>query len=64
MLLITISKLKKNESFGLPNNNEIVISASNAGALYFKNGDEKFSKLGSIGAILDSVNLKTLITDH
>tara|TARA_B100000427_G_scaffold8217_1_gene7363 strand:+ start:394 stop:1206 length:813 start_codon:yes stop_codon:yes gene_type:complete len=56
--------LKKNESFGLPNNNEVVISASNAGALYFKNGDEKFSKLGSIGAILDSVNLKTLITDH
>ena len=57
--------LKKNESYNLPNSKEkIIISASNAGALFIKNGDNKYPELGSHGAILDSVDLNSLITNH
>jgi cytoskeletal protein RodZ len=57
--------LKKNESYNLPNSKEkIIISASNAGALFIKNGDNKYPELGSHGTILDSVDLNSLITNH
>ena len=57
--------LKKNESYNLPNSKEkIIISASNAGALFIKNGDNKYPELGSPGTILDSVDLNSLITNH
>ena len=57
--------LKKNESYNLPNSKEkIIISASNAGALFIKNGDNKYAELGSRGTILDSVDLNSLITNH
>ena len=57
--------LKKNESYNLPNSKEkIIISASNAGALFIKSGDNKYPELGSHGTILDSVDLNSLITNH
>ena len=57
--------LKKNESYNLPNSKEkIIISASNAGALFIKNGDNKYPELGSHGTILDSVDLNSLIPNH
>ncbi len=57
--------LKKNESYNLPNSKEkIIISASNAGALFIKSGDNKYPELGSPGTILDSVDLNSLITNH
>ena len=63
ILLSTI--LKKNESFNLPNNrNDIIISASNAGALFLSKGNNNHSELGSFGATLDSVKLNSLITNH
>ena len=63
ILLSTI--LKKNESFNLPNNrNDIIISASNAGALFLSKGNNNNSELGSFGATLDSVELNSLITNH
>ena len=57
--------LKKNESYNLPNSKEkIIISSSNAGALFIKSGDNKYPELGSHGTILDSVDLNSLITNH
>ena len=63
ILISTI--LKKDESFNLPSNKEdIVISASNAGALLFKDQNSDHSDLGAFGSVLDSVNLNSLITNH
>tara|TARA_B100000949_G_scaffold36829_1_gene30789 strand:+ start:43 stop:882 length:840 start_codon:yes stop_codon:yes gene_type:complete len=63
ILISTI--LKKDESFNLPSNKEdIVISASNAGALFLKDKNSDHSDLGAFGRILDSVNLNSLITNH
>ena len=42
----------------------IIISASNAGALSIKNGNEKNKILGPLGTILNSVDLNSLITNH
>ena len=57
--------LKKNETFNLPNyKDNIIISASNAGALSIKNGNEKNKILGPLGTILNSVDLNSLITNH
>ena len=63
ILISTI--LNRNETFNLPeNNNNIVISTSDAGSLYLKNGNDHTTNLGSSGAILESVQLHTLITNH
>ena len=63
ILISTI--LKKDESFNLPSNKEdIVISASNAGALLLKDQNSDHSDLGAYGSVLDSVNLNSLITNH
>ena len=63
ILLATI--LKKDETFNLPNDKEnIIISSSNAGALFLKIGSNNDAKLGSYGTILDSVDLNSLITNH
>ena len=63
ILISTI--LKKDESFNLPNDKKnIIISASNAGALSLKNGDNNSPGLGSFGTVLDSVDLNSLITNH
>ena len=57
--------LKKDEFFKLPNDgSEIIISASNAGSLFLKDGNNNFTDLGSFGDILDSVQLISLITNH
>jgi len=63
ILISTI--LKKDESFNLPSNSEdIIISASNAGALLLKDRNIDHSDLGAFGSVLDSVNLNSLITNH
>lgn len=47
--------LKKNESFRLPSDNvNLIISASNAGVLQIKDGNNELSKLGSFGTVLNS----------
>ena len=57
--------LKKDEFFKLPNNKrEIIISASNAGSLFFKDENNNFTDLGSSGDILNSIQLNSLITNH
>jgi len=57
--------LQKDEFFKLPNDgSEIIISASNAGSLFLKDGNNNFTDLGSFGDILDSVQLISLITNH
>jgi len=63
ILISTI--LKKDEFFKLPNDGrEVIISASNAGSLFLKDGSNNFTDLGSFGEILDSVQLVSLITNH
>ena len=63
ILISTI--LKKDEFFKLPNDGrEVIISASNAGSLFLKDGSNNFTDLGSFGEILDSVQLISLITNH
>ena len=63
ILISTI--LKKDEFFKLPNDgSEVIISASNAGSLFLKDGSNNFTDLGSFGEILDSVQLISLITNH
>ena len=63
ILISTI--LKKDESFDLPNDKkDIIISTSNAAALLIKNGNNDFPDLGPPGAILESVDLNSLITNH
>ena len=63
ILISTI--LKKDEFFKLPNDGrEVIISASNAGSLFLKDGGNNFTDLGSYGDILDSVQLISLITNH
>ena len=63
ILISTI--LKKDESFNLPSDREdVVISASNAGALLLKDRNSNHSDLGIFGNVLDSVNLNSLITNH
>ena len=63
ILISTI--LKKDESFDLPNDKkDIIISASNAAALFIKNGNNDFPDLGPPGTILESVDLNSLITNH
>jgi len=57
--------LKKDEFFKLPNDGrKVIISASNAGSLFLKDGNNNFTDLGSFGDILDSVQLISLITNH
>ena len=57
--------LKKDEFFKLPNDGrKVIISASNAGSLFLKDGSNNFTDLGSFGEILDSVQLVSLITNH
>ena len=63
ILISTI--LKKDEFFKLPNDGrKVIISASNAGSLFLKDGSNNFTDLGSFGEILDSVQLVSLITNH
>ena len=63
ILISTI--LKKDEFFKLPNDgSEIIISASNAGSLFLKDGNNNYTGLGSSGDILDSIQLISLITNH
>ena len=63
ILISTI--LKKDESFNLPSDREeVIISASNAGALVLKDRNTDHSDLGSFGSVLNSVNLNSLITNH
>ena len=57
--------LRKDESFNLPSNkDDVIISASNAGALILKDENSDHSNLGVFGSVLDSVNLNSLITNH
>ena len=57
--------LQKDEFFKLPNDGrKVIISASNAGSLFLKDGSNNFTDLGSFGDILDSVQLISLITNH
>ena len=57
--------LQKDEFFKFSNDgSEIIISASNAGSLFLKDGNNNFTDLGSFGDILDSVQLISLITNH
>ena len=57
--------LRKDESFNLPSNkDDVIISASNAGALILKDENSDHSNLGIFGSVLDSVNLNSLITNH
>ena len=57
--------LKRDEFFKLPNDGrKVIISASNAGSLFLKDGSNNFTDLGSFGDILDSVQLISLITNH
>ena len=63
ILISTI--LRKDESFNLPSNkDDVIISASNAGALILKDENSDHSNLGIFGSVLDSVNLNSLITNH
>jgi len=63
ILISTI--LKKDEFFKLPNDGrEVIISASNAGFLFLKDGNNNYTGLGSSGEILDSIQLISLITNH
>ena len=63
ILISTI--LRKDESFNLPSNkDDVIISASNAGALILKDKNSGHSNLGVFGSVLDSVNLNSLITNH
>ena len=62
ILISTI--LKKDETFLLPNNGKIIISASNAGAISFKSGNQELLSLGNNGKVLNSENLATLINKH
>ena len=63
ILISTI--LRKDESFNLPSNkDDVIISASNAGALILKDENSDHSNLGVFGSVLDSVNLNSLITNH
>ena len=63
ILISTI--LQKDEFFKLPNDGrKVIISASNAGSLFLKDGSNNFTDLGSFGEILDSVQLISLITNH
>ena len=63
ILISTI--LKKDEFFKLPNDgSEVIISASNAGSLFLKDGNNNYTGLGSSGDILDSIQLISLITNH
>ena len=63
ILISTI--LNKDESFVLPKEDKkIVISTSNAGAVFLKNGDGTSKELGIHGATLKSVDLNNLIANH
>ena len=63
ILISTI--LKKDEFFKLPNDgSKVIISASNAGSLFLKDGNNNYTDLGSSGDILDSIQLISLITNH
>ena len=63
ILISTI--VQKDEFFKLPNDGrKVIISASNAGSLFLKDGSNNFTDLGSYGDILDSVQLISLITNH
>ena len=63
ILISTI--LKKDEFFKLPNDgSKVIISASNAGSLFLKDGNNNYTVLGSSGDILDSIQLISLITNH
>ncbi len=56
--------LKKDETFLLPKNGKIIISASNAGAISFKIGNQEPISLGNDGTVLNSEILGTLINKH
>jgi len=57
--------LKRDEFFKLPNDGrKVIISASNAGSLFLKDGNNNYTGLGSSGEILDSIQLISLITNH
>ena len=57
--------LQKDEFFKLPNDGrKVIISASNAGSLFLKDGNNNYTVLGSSGDILDSIQLISLITNH
>ena len=62
ILISTI--LKKDETFLLPNNGKIIISASDAGAISFKIGNQEALSLGNNGTVLNSEILGTLINKH
>ena len=58
--------LMKDETFNIPKDKEnVIISTSDAGALYLRNeNNNQEITLGSSGIILDSVKLNSLITNH
>ena len=58
--VIIATLLKKNETFKLPNEEKLLISTSNAGALEIKNSDGFSKKVGSFGTILYSESIDSL----
>ena len=56
--------LKKNETFMIPNEEDLKISVSNAGAIKIKNGDILSEELGSFGNVLKSVSLDSLLNKY
>lgn len=58
--VIIATLLKKNETFKLPNEENLLISTSNAGALEIKNSDGFSKKVGSFGTILYSESIDSL----
>ena len=58
--IIIATLLKKDETFKLPNDERLLISTGNAGALEIKNGSGFSKKLGSFGTILRSESIDSL----
>ena len=56
--------LKEQETFSIPNENGLIISASNAGSIKIKNGDTLSDEIGSFGTILNSVSLDSLLNKY
>jgi len=61
---IIATLLKEQETFSIPNETGLIISASNAGSIKIRNGDTLSDEIGSFGTILNSVSLDSLLNKY
>ena len=61
---IIATLLKRDETFRLPEEKGLTITASNAGVLKIKKGNELSTELGSFGTVLEKVSLDSLLNKY